>query len=184
MKRAFDVFFSLLALLLLLPLFGAVALVIFIDDGAPVIYRQPRVGKGNQLFDISKFRTMRKGTRNAAASEMKGEDCYTRSGRLLRKLSLDELPQLWNIFTGDMSFVGPRPLIPEEEEIRALRAAADIYDLSPGLTGWAQVNGRATLSDEEKVRLDAEYRQKRTFGMDLLILFRTAAQVIVGKDVE
>jgi O-antigen biosynthesis protein WbqP len=179
-----DVIFSFLALLVLLPLFGAVALVILLDDGRPVFYRQPRVGKGDELFCICKFRTMRKGTRNAAARAMKGEDCFTRSGRLLRRLSLDELPQLWNILAGEMSFVGPRPLIPEEEEIRTLRAAAGIYELLPGLTGWAQVNGRATLGDDEKVRLDAEYRQKRTLTMDIQILLRTAAQVVAAKDVE
>ena len=184
MKRAFDFICSLTALALLLPLFGVVALVIFIDDGGPVIFRQPRVGKGNELFSICKFRTMRKGTRSAAASEMKGEDCFTRSGKLLRRLSLDELPQLWNILMGRMSFVGPRPLIPEEDEIRRLRAAAGIYDLLPGLTGWAQIHGRATLDDEEKVRLDAEYRQKRTFWMDMTILLRTAGQVLAGKDAE
>jgi O-antigen biosynthesis protein WbqP len=114
---------------------------------------------------------------------MKGEDCFTRSGRVLRRLSLDELPQLWNILVGEMSFVGPRPLIPEEAEIRAQRLEAGIYELSPGLTGWAQIHGRATLGDAEKVRLDAEYRQRHTLRMDCLILIRTAAQVLAGKDV-
>jgi O-antigen biosynthesis protein WbqP len=184
MKRCFDATCSFLALLLLLPLFGLVSIVILLDDGRPVFYRQERVGKGNKLFRICKFRTMRAGTRNAAASEMKGEDCFTRSGRVLRRLSLDELPQLWNILMGEMSFVGPRPLIPEEAAIRTLRLEAGIYDLPPGLTGWAQVHGRATLGDAEKVRLDAEYRQKRTLWMDFSILLRTAIQVVAGKDVE
>ncbi|MDR2525644.1 MAG: sugar transferase [Oscillospiraceae bacterium] len=184
MKRCFDVIASAAALLLLLPLFGCIALLILLDDGRPVLYRQGRVGKGNKLFRICKFRTMRKDTPNAAQCEMKGSDLYTRSGKLLRRLSLDELPQLCNILAGDMSFVGPRPLIPEETEIRALRASAGIYDLSPGLTGWAQVNGRATLNDREKVRLDAEYRQKRTLKLDIVILIKTAAQVLTGKDAE
>ncbi|MDR1927500.1 MAG: sugar transferase [Oscillospiraceae bacterium] len=184
MKRAFDVILSLCSLLALSPLFCMIALVILLDDGRPVIFRQERVGRGNALFRIRKFRTMRKDTRSAAFREIKDEDCYTRSGRVLRRLSLDELPQLINILEGTMSFVGPRPLIPEEGEIRRRRAEEGIYDLPPGLTGWAQVNGRATLSDDKKLRLDAEYRRKHSFLFDLKILLWTALQVLARKDVE
>jgi len=183
-KRAFDVVMSAAALVLLSPLLGAVALLVFIDDGPPVLFKQQRVGKGNELFTVRKFRTMRRQTRNAGFHEMRGTDCFTRTGKLLRTLSLDELPQLWNILKGEMSFVGPRPLIPEEGEIRRMRAAANIYSVLPGLTGWAQVNGRASVTDDEKVALDAQYLEKRSFGFDMKILWMTAWQVIRGKDAE
>ena len=184
MKRAFDVVMSITALVLLSPLLGAVALLVFLDDGAPVIYRQRRVGLGGGLFLIFKFRTMHRETGNRAQSDMRGEHACTRTGRFLRRLSLDELPQLWNILRGDMSFVGPRPLIPEENTIRELRAAADIYSVLPGLTGWAQVNGRASVSDAEKVELDKEYIERKSFWLDIKILVKTAWQVVTRKNVE
>jgi len=183
MKRLFDAVMSALALIALSPLLGAVALLVLLDDGRPVIYRQARVGKGNELFMVRKFRTMRKDTSNRAQSEMQGEDCYTRTGRLLRALSLDELPQLLNILEGAMSFVGPRPLIPEEEAIRSMRAKAHVFDVLPGLTGWAQVNGRANVTDEKKVALDAEYLRRQSFWFDIKILFMTVFQVVRRKDV-
>ena len=183
MKRLFDVAMSVFALIALSPLLAVVSLVVFLDDGAPVVFRQNRVGKGNALFKVYKFRTMRRETKNIAQNELRGEDCLTRSGRLLRMLSLDELPQLWNILKGQMSFVGPRPLIPEEDEIRRMRARADVYSVLPGLTGWAQVNGRANVTDEEKVALDREYIEKKSFWMDMKILVRTAGQVLTRKDV-
>jgi len=183
MKRAFDVIMSILALLLLSPLLAVVSLVVFLDDGAPVVFKQNRVGKDNILFKVYKFRTMRRETKNTSQSELRGEDCLTRSGKLLRSLSLDELPQLLNILAGQMSFVGPRPLIPEEEEIRRLRLAAGVYAVLPGLTGWAQVNGRANVSDEEKVALDQEYIEKKSFWLDMKILAKTFVQVLASKDV-
>jgi len=182
-KRFFDVVMSILALLLLSPLLAVVALIVFLDDGAPVVFRQNRVGKGNELFKVYKFRTMRRETRNAGFHEMRGTDCFTRSGKLLRALSLDELPQLWNILKGQMSFVGPRPLIPEEGIIRQTRAEAGIYAVLPGLTGWAQVNGRASVTDDEKVALDREYIEKQSFRMDMKILVKTFVQVLTRKDV-
>ena len=183
MKRAFDVLASVSALLLLSPLLGIVALIIYLDDGAPVVYRQQRVGLGNELFTIFKFRTMHRETKSIAQNDIKSEARYTRTGRLLRGLSLDELPQLWNILRGDMSVVGPRPLIPEENTIRELRAAADIYSVPPGLTGWAQVNGRANVTIEEKVALDREYIENKSFWLDMKILAMTAIQVITRKNV-
>jgi len=183
-KRAFDLVMSVLALLLLSPVLGVVALVVFLDDGAPVVFKQNRVGRGNELFKVYKFRTMRRETRNAGFHEMRGTDCFTRTGKLLRALSLDELPQLVNILKGEMSFVGPRPLIPEEGEIRRMRAEAGVYAVLPGLTGWAQVNGRANVSDSEKVALDREYIEKKSFWLDMKILVRTAFQVLTRKDVE
>ena len=182
-KRVFDIAASAAALLLLSPLLGAVALLVLLDDGRPVIYRQARVGKHNELFQIRKFRTMHRGTQSTAQSEMQGSGRYTRTGRLLRALSLDELPQLLNILEGTMSFVGPRPLIPEERSIREMRAQANVYDVLPGLTGWAQVNGRANVTGKEKVALDAEYLRRQSFLFDMKILLKTAIQVITRKDV-
>ena len=143
MKRFFDFTVSLLMILLLLPVFILTGIIIAIDAGNPVIYKQYRVGKDNKLFYIYKFRTMKNNTRLAATKDLtEADSVITKSGRILRKTSLDELPQLFNVLKGDMSFVGPRPLIPEEKEIRQLRKEYGIYSVRPGITGWAQVNGR------------------------------------------
>lgn len=145
-------------------------------------FGKKRVGLNNQLFDIRKFRTMKQGTRNAPTADLKEFDhCVTRCGRFLRKTSLDELPQLFNILRGEMSFVGPRPLIPEEEEIRSLREASGVYRMRPGVTGLAQVNGRDLLTAEQKVAYDAYYVEHHTLFMDIRILFQTIAAVLTGK---
>ena len=183
MKRVFDVVMSVTALCLLSPLLGAVALLVFLDDGAPVIFRQQRVGLGNELFVLYKFRTMHRETGNRAQNEIKAQARYTRTGRFLRALSLDELPQLWNVLRGDMSFVGPRPLIPEEDKVRQLRLRANVYSVLPGMTGWAQINGRANVTDALKVALDAEYIARQSFWLDMKILFETVWQVIARKNV-
>ena len=185
MKRAFDLAASITALILLSPLLAVVSLVVFLDDGAPVVFKQNRVGKDNELFKVYKFRTMRRETRNGPTKMIVAEagDAFIRSGKFLRSLSLDELPQLLNILKGEMSFVGPRPLIPEESIIRQMRAEAGIYAVLPGLTGWAQVNGRASINDDDKVALDKEYIENKSFWLDMKILVRTFAQVITSKDV-
>ncbi len=179
MKRAFDFTVSLMLIIILSPVFLLVSLIVLIDAGTPVIFRQYRVGKDNKLFYIYKFRTMRKNTRNAATADLKDADKYiTKSGRILRKTSLDELPQLVNVLLGDMSFVGPRPLIPEEKEIRALRKKYNVYSVKPGITGLAQVNGRDNLSIEEKALFDKEYIDKQSIGLDIKILFKTVLVVL------
>ena len=182
MKRFFDFICSLLAIILLSPVLLLLSMVILIDSGRPIVFRQKRVGLNNQLFDIRKFRTMKEGTRNAPTADLKEFDhCVTRCGRFLRKTSLDELPQLFNILRGEMSFVGPRPLIPEEEEIRSLREASGVYRMRPGVTGLAQVNGRDLLTAEQKVAYDAYYVEHHTLFMDIRILFQTIAAVLTGK---
>lgn len=171
-------------IILLSPLMLIIGLIILIDDGAPVIFKQYRVGKDNKLFYIYKFRTMRKNTRNVATNELEESDTMiTRSGKLLRKTSLDELPQLFNILSGKMSFVGPRPLIPEEKEIRILRAEYNVYSVRPGMTGLAQVNGRDVLTYQQKAELDKEYVENRSLFGDLVILFKTVFVVLSAKDV-
>lgn len=184
MKRIFDFTASLLLLIILSPVFLLVSLLILIDSGFPVIFRQYRVGKDNKLFYVYKFRTMKKNTRNAATADLaESESCITKSGRILRKTSIDELPQLFNILIGNMSFVGPRPLIPEEKEIRKLRSEYGVFCVKPGMTGLAQVNGRDMLSIEEKALFDKEYVEKQSFWFDIKILFKTVLVVLKRENI-
>ncbi len=184
MKRAFDFTVSLLLIILLFPVFVLISLIVLIDAGTPVIFRQYRVGKDNRLFYVYKFRTMRRNTRNAATADLKDAEKYiTKSGRFLRKTSLDELPQLVNVLLGDMSFVGPRPLIPEEKEIRELRKEYNVYSVRPGITGLAQVNGRDNLSISEKALFDKEYIDKQSLSLDIKILFKTVLVVLKRENI-
>lgn len=186
MKRFFDFLFSLLALIILSPVILVLSLLVLISSGSPVIFKQERVGYGNRLFTIYKFRTMKDGMRQTRTEDLTEEEIendITFVGKILRKLSLDELPQLYNILKGDMSFVGPRPLIPQEDEIRKLREKYNVYSVRPGITGWAQVNGRDFISDEQKAKLDKEYVENRTLLMDIKIMFKTVWVVLAGKDI-
>jgi O-antigen biosynthesis protein WbqP len=184
MKRFLDVFFSAIAILFLSPVLLAISIVVLIDDGCPVIFKQDRVGKNGNLFKIRKFRTMNKGTRNAPTSKLSEADaCITHSGRFLRRTSLDELVQLVNIFEGTMSFIGPRPLIPEEREIDELRRKYNVYRVRPGMTGWAQINGRDSLSDEAKANFDREYVEKHSLLFDFKILVKTFGTVLKGENI-
>lgn len=179
MKRFFDILFSFFALIILSPLFLIIAVVILADSGAPVLFKQDRVGKDNKLFKIYKFRTMKYGTRDVATEQLvESEERITKSGKFLRKTSLDELPQLINILKGDMSFVGPRPLIPQEGEIRTVRAENGVFVARPGMTGLAQVNGRDELGIEEKVRFDREYVENQSILLDIKIIFKTVGVVL------
>lgn len=184
MKRLFDIAASLLLIILLSPLFLLVCLIILIDDGKPVIFKQYRVGKDNKLFYIYKFRSMRNDTRNTSTEDLtEAEQQITRSGKFLRRLSIDELPQLFNILQGKMSFVGPRPLIPEEKEIRNIRLRYNVFSVRPGMTGLAQINGRDLLDDEAKAAYDKEYVENQNLLLDLKILFKTVLVVLGGKGV-
>lgn len=184
LKRFFDIIFSAGAVLVLLPFMGIVCAVIFIDDGCPVIFKQDRVGKDGKLFKVKKFRTMKNGTRNAATRELtEADDVITRSGRFIRKTSIDELPQLFNILEGSMSFVGPRPLIPEEKGIHELRLACGVYKVCPGMTGLAQISGRDMISHEEKVKFDKEYVENISVIYDIKIIIKTIKTVIKGENI-
>ena len=186
MKRFFDFIFSLLALIILSPVILVLYFLVLISSGSPVIFKQERVGYKNRLFTIYKFRTMKNGMRQTKTEDLTDEEIendITLIGRILRKLSIDELPQLLNILKGDMSFVGPRPLIPQEEEIRKLREKYNVFSVRPGITGWAQVNGRDFISDEQKALLDKEYVENNSILMDIKIMFKTVWVVLVGKDV-
>ena len=184
MKRVFDFIISLFALIILSPLFLLISLTILIGDGKPVLFRQKRVGKNNELFTIYKFRTMKRGTENVASGKLENANAkITKFGRILRATSIDELPQLFNILNGTMSLVGPRPLIPEETEIRELREKYNVYTIRPGITGWAQVNGRDNISLEQKALLDKEYVEKQSIGFDIKILVMTVLKVLRREDV-
>lgn len=179
MKRLFDFLIGLCGLIFLSPVFVLIAILILIADGLPVVFKQDRVGKDNKLFKIYKFRTMKKDTGDHATADIENlEDATTRIGRILRKTSLDELPQFINLVNGTMSLVGPRPLIPAEKEIRDLRAEYGVYSVLPGITGWAQVNGRDDISIEQKAILDKEYVEKQSIWFDIKIIIRTIRMVI------
>lgn len=182
MKRLFDIIFSIVAIVILALPMAVIAIIILATDGRPVVFRQERVGLGNKTFRIRKFRSMKVGTKNVATKDLKNsDDCITPIGKVLRKTSLDELPQLINILEGTMSFVGPRPLIPQEEHIRKMRAERNVYSVRPGVTGLAQVNGRDLVTEEQKVNWDAEYVQNRSMLLDIKIMFKTVAVVLRGE---
>jgi O-antigen biosynthesis protein WbqP len=182
MKRAFDLLLaSVAAIILLVPVLLVAALVRLTSTG-PALYWSDRVGRHNTIFRMPKFRSMRIGTPAVATHLLEDPDRYlTPIGSFLRKSSLDELPQLWSILRGDMSFVGPRPALFNQHDLIALRTAQGVHELVPGLTGWAQVNGRDELPIPEKVKLDVEYLRRRSLGFDLRILWMTFVKVL-GRD--
>ena len=183
-KRASDMMVSGAALLVLAAPLLLVAALVRATSPGPVIHWSRRVGRGNALFLMPKFRTMRIDTPQVATHLMaEPERWLTPVGAFLRKTSLDELPQLINVLKGDMSLVGPRPALFNQDDLVALRTEAGVEALRPGLTGWAQVNGRDELPIPVKVKLDAEYLERRSFGLDLKILWMTLAGVLGSKGV-
>ena len=179
MKRLFDIWLALIAgVLLLVPVLFVAALVRFTSSG-PALYWSDRVGRYNKIFKMPKFRSMRVGTPAVATHLLAEPDAYlTPIGSFLRRSSLDELPQLWCILKGDMSFVGPRPALYNQDDLIALRTQYGIDALLPGLAGWAQINGRDELPIPDKVALDLEYLQKKSAIFDCRILVRTFLKVI------
>ncbi len=178
-KRLFDLLLSALAVILLaLPLL-VVALAVKLTSPGPALYWSDRVGRNNRIFRMPKFRSMRIGTPAVATHLLQDPDAWlTPIGAFLRKTSLDELPQLWSILAGDMSIVGPRPALFNQEDLVALRTERGVHELMPGLTGWAQVNGRDELPIPQKVELDVEYLRRRSFLFDLRILWLTVVKVL------
>ncbi len=179
MKRFVDLLLALGATLVLLLPILLVALAVKLTSPGPVLYWSDRVGRHNRIFRMPKFRSMRTGTPAVATHLLNNPGAYlTPIGSFLRRSSLDELPQLWSILVGDMSFVGPRPALFNQDDLIALRTAQGVHELVPGLTGWAQINGRDELPIPEKVRLDAEYLRRRSLGFDLHILWLTFIKVL------
>ena len=178
-KRIFDLTAALVALVLFaLPIFF-VALSVRLSSPGPVLYWSDRVGRRNRVFKMPKFRSMLVNTPAVATHLLQNpEHWLTPVGSFLRKSSLDELPQLWSILKGDMSFVGPRPALFNQEDLIRLRTEAGVHELTPGLTGWAQVNGRDELPVAQKVQLDLDYLQRKSFIFDLKILWSTVLKVL------
>lgn len=172
---------KLLSLFLLIsfsPILIIVAIAIILNSGFPILFKQKRVGQNNAYFWIYKFRTMNRNTPDIATHLLKDSTSfYTSIGLFLRKFSLDELPQLFNILKGDMSFIGPRPALHNQDDLIKLRTQVGVHLLMPGLTGWAQVNGRDELSIKKKVKMDEYYFKNRSLLLDIKILFMTAFKV-------
>ncbi|WP_098497523.1 sugar transferase [Collimonas sp. PA-H2] len=179
MKRIFDLLSSLLLLsILALPLF-LVALLVRLSSPGPILYWSNRVGRNNKIFLMPKFRTMKIETPVVATHLLNNSNRFlTPIGSFLRKSSLDELPQLWSIVKGEMSLVGPRPALFNQDDLITLRTEFGVESLLPGLTGWAQINGRDELSIQEKVRLDAEYLRRQSFLLDMKIILLTVLKVV------
>ncbi len=179
MKRLFDFALACMACLMLSVPISLVAIAVRLTSPGPALYWSDRVGRNNQLFKMPKFRSMRVGTPTVATHLLTNAGAYlTPIGSFLRRTSLDELPQLWNILRGDMSFVGPRPALFNQEELIAMRTACGVNEMLPGLTGWAQVNGRDELPIDQKVRLDAEYKVRQSMWFDMRILWLTFVKVL------
>jgi O-antigen biosynthesis protein WbqP len=179
MKRFFDLLFALIAALVLAVPIALVALAVRFTSSGPVLYWSERVGRHNKTFKMPKFRSMRVGTPAVATHLLADPKSHlTPIGSFLRKSSLDELPQLWSILIGDMSFVGPRPALFNQQDLIELRTEQGVHVLVPGLTGWAQVNGRDELPIPQKVALDAEYLVCKGFWFDIKILWMTFLKVV------
>jgi len=179
LKRLFDLSVGgVAAIVLALPI-ALVALLARLTSPGPALYWSDRVGRNNAIFRMPKFRSMRVGTPAVATHLLADPKAHlTPIGSFLRKSSLDELPQLWSILKGDMSFVGPRPALFNQDDLIALRTQAGVHELVPGLTGWAQVNGRDELPIPDKVKLDAEYLQRQSLGFDIYVLWLTFVKVL------
>ena len=179
MKRIFDLALGLVATLVLLVPISLVALLVRLTSTGPALYWSDRVGRNNQIFKMPKFRSMRVGTPAVATHLLVDpKSVLTPIGSFIRKSSLDELPQLWSILMGDMSFVGPRPALFNQHDLIELRTQKNIHTLVPGLTGWAQVNGRDELPIPQKVALDVEYLERQGFWFDIQILWLTFLKVV------
>ena len=183
-KRIFDVMLAVLLLMLLWPLFVVLAALIKLTSKGPILHWSTRVGKNNALFSMPKLRSMRIDTPQVATHLLAAPELYlTPIGRILRRTSLDELPQLVSILRGDLSFVGPRPALYNQDDLVAMRTERGIHQLVPGLTGWAQINGRDELPIPAKVDRDEEYLQLQSLLFDLYILIVTAIKVVPGQGV-
>jgi len=176
--------FAIFIILILSPFFVIITIIILFEDGFPVFFTQKRVGINSTFFYIYKFRSMRKNTPNVATHLLEYPEQYLlKIGGILRKLSLDELPNLINIINGEMVFIGPRPALYNQDDLMTLRVAAGVDKLKPGITGWAQINGRDDISIEKKVQLEQEYMKRKSFLFDVSIIIKTFTNVLFSKGV-
>ena len=177
--------FGILLLLFLTPVFIIVAFFILIEDGYPIFFKQKRIGLNSEIFNIYKFRSMKKDTPNVATHLLVNSEQYLlKFGGLIRKLSIDELPNIINIIKGEMVFVGPRPALYNQTDLIRFRRETGIDKLIPGITGWAQINGRDDISIEQKVNYDIEYMIKKSLFFDILILYKTIFKVLNSQNVK
>lgn len=184
-KRIIDVVGALCGIIVFSPIFIITSILIKLESNGSVIFKQIRVGKDSKPFYIYKFRSMKTDAPNMATNDLKNPEVYiTRVGKFIRKTSIDELPQLFNILKGDMSIVGPRPVIEKERDLLQLRREYYIDKIKPGVTGWAQINGRDNLDVEEKVKYDKEYLWNRSIKFDIYIIFKTVIKVLKGSDIK
>ena len=184
MKRLFDLALAVVAAVFLVLPIAVVAIAVPLTSPGPALYWSERVGRQNRIFKMPKFRSMRIDTPAVATHLLQNPDQWlTPIGPFLRKSSLDELPQLWSILKGDMSFVGPRPALFNQDDLIALRTEKGVHELVPGLTGWAQVKGRDELTISQKIELDVEYLRRRSIRFDLKILWMTVLNVLVRNGV-
>lgn len=184
-KRIIDIICSLCGIILLCPILILTAFFIKIESNGPVIFKQTRIGRDGKPFLIYKFRSMRIDTPNVATNDLCNSDMFiTKTGKIIRKTSIDELPQLFNIIKGDMSIVGPRPVIEKERELLYLREVNGVDKVLPGITGWAQINGRDNIDIKTKVRYDREYIVKRSLKLDIYIMTMTLLKVIKASDIK
>jgi O-antigen biosynthesis protein WbqP len=180
----FNRLFAIVILIVLSPIFLFVALAILIEDGYPFFFNQKRIGINYSFFNIYKFRSMKKNTPNVATHLLNNPDQYLLNiGKFIRKTSLDELPNLINIIKGEMVFVGPRPALYNQDDLMTFRVATGVSKLKPGITGWAQINGRDEISVTQKVQLEQEYLYKKSFLFDIEILIKTFTNVLFSKGV-
>lgn len=184
-KRIIDVVGALCGIIVFSPIFIITSILIKLESKGSIIFKQIRVGKDSKPFYIYKFRSMKTDAPNMATNDLKNPEVYiTRVGKFIRKTSIDELPQLFNILKGDMSIVGPRPVIEKERDLLQLRREYYIDKIKPGVTGWAQINGRDNLDTEEKVKYDKEYLYNRSMKFDIYIILKTFIKVLKGSDIK
>ena len=183
-KRLLDIVLILASLVIVLPVSILVAVAIKLDSPGPVLYWSPRVGKDNKIFMMPKFRSMIVGAPIVEAEKFTDASQYiSKVGKFIRKTSLDELPQLWSVIKGDMSLVGPRPLLPIEKPILEARTKAGVHQLLPGISGWAQINGRTNITAHDKVALDIEYLHNQSVLLDIKIIFLAILKVVRQDDI-
>ena len=183
MKRLFDIFSSSFAIILFSPILILVSVAIKLESKGPIIFKQDRPGINNKLFKIYKFRSMKVDTPNVATDLLDPADFITKSGKIIRKTSLDELPQLFNILKGDMTVVGPRPALYNQYELIEKRTKVNVHIIKPGLTGLAQVMGRDDNSDDQKVQYDKYYLENQSFKLDMYIIYKTIKNTISSEGV-
>lgn len=177
--------FAIIIFFLIIPFIIIASSLIIFFDGKPVFFKQRRIGLNNKIFKLYKFRTMKNNTPDVATHLLKKSDSiYTKFGKIYRKFSIDEIPQILNIIKGDLNFIGPRPALYNQDDLIKLRTSYGIHKIVPGVTGWAQVNGRDSLSIPQKVELDKFYMDNKSFTLDIKILLLTVKRVLFGDNVD